>query len=470
MKTLDRYVIRNFLFSAVLWFAVIMALRTVIDLFVNMDEFTERDLSFLDTAAGICAYYGYQWLAYFAEMGGVMLAVAASFTLARMNHTNELTAMLASGVSLQRVVLPIIVCALAMSGLVVLDREVLIPPVAERIARSRDEWYERDMFVLGLMADGHGTVWYARRFFPRDHKMVRPVVLIRDERQKHLLARVGEAPDMAPGLSCEARPRTFGGQNGWAVTNASLSSPSWPRSQSVYRIHTTISPKKLRELAAEVGRAGAGRDGRTNERRVRPQDEQHGMVIVGGKLKALSAAPGEGARDVLINPVYEFRTSLDGNGRTIAVIEAGSGTWNPGDGEGCWELEGGVLFCPSDLTANDISLRQSTNWLELLSFAELSRLRRMGLAPAPAAVELAQHIRVVQPINFIVMLLLSLPFVVSRERNVKASAALCVLTVGAFGSFVYISRYAGLPPVIAAWLPVMLFGPIGAVMFDSVKT
>lgn len=470
MKTLDRYVIRSFLYSAVLWFVVIMALRTVIDLFVNMDEFTEREMSFLTAAAGICAYYGYQWLAYFAEMGGVMLAVAASFTLARMNHTNELTAMLASGVSLQRVALPIIAGSLVMSGLVVLDREVLIPPVAERIARPRDEWYERDMFELRLMTDGRGTVWYAQRFFPQDHKMLRPVVLIRDERGKHLLARIGEAPDLARGLSCEARPKTFGGQTGWAVTNASLSSAGWPRSQSVYRVYTTISPQRLRALAAEAGRAGAGGDGRARERRVRPEDEQYGMAIVGGKLKALPATSGEAARDVLINPVYEFRTSLDGNGRILAVVEAGSGTWEAGDGEGYWELEGGVLFCPSDLTANDISLRQSAHWVELLSFAELSRLRRMGLAPDPAAVELAQHIRVVQPINFIVMLLLSLPFVVSRERNVKASAALCVLTVGAFGSFVYICRYTGLPPVIAAWLPVMLFGPIGAVMFDSVKT
>ena len=68
------------------------------------------------------------------------------------------------------------------------------------------------------------------------------------------------------------------------------------------------------------------------------------------------------------------------------------------------------------------------------------------------------------------MLLLGLPFILSRQRNIKASAGLCVLIVGMFYVFIYICRYMGLPDFWAAFLPLLLFGPISVLMLDSVKT
>ena len=45
-----------------------------------------------------------------------------------------------------------------------------------------------------------------------------------------------------------------------------------------------------------------------------------------------------------------------------------------------------------------------------------------------------------------------------------------VLMVGVVYVFIYASRYMGIPPVVAAWLPILVFGSLGAVMLDSVKT
>jgi len=83
---------------------------------------------------------------------------------------------------------------------------------------------------------------------------------------------------------------------------------------------------------------------------------------------------------------------------------------------------------------------------------------------------LTKHIRFADPINNLVMLLLGRPFILSRQRNIKASAGLCLLMVGAFYAFMHVCRYTGLSPTLAAWLPVMLFGPVSVVMLDSVKT
>ena len=76
MKTLDRYIIRNFLSSAILWFVVLLSLRAVADLFVNIDEFMEDDQPFGATVRHIATYYGYHSLYYFIELGGVIIVAA----------------------------------------------------------------------------------------------------------------------------------------------------------------------------------------------------------------------------------------------------------------------------------------------------------------------------------------------------------------------------------------------------------
>ena len=52
MRILDKYVIRNFLYSALMWFIVFMVLRTVADLFINMDEFAKLDMRVGEILAG----------------------------------------------------------------------------------------------------------------------------------------------------------------------------------------------------------------------------------------------------------------------------------------------------------------------------------------------------------------------------------------------------------------------------------
>ena len=56
----------------------------------------------------------------------------------------------------------------------------------------------------------------------------------------------------------------------------------------------------------------------------------------------------------------------------------------------------------------------------------------------------------INPINNVIMLMLGLPFILSRQRNIKASALLCVLIVAAFFGFIYVCRYIDLPPFWAA--------------------
>ena len=468
MKTLDRYIVRNFVGSAILWFVVLMALRIVTDLFVNIDEFAELKEPFGDTLGHIGTFYGYQSLLYFIELGGVIIVAAATFSLARMNRTNELTAILASGVSLHRVVWPVVLCAMLMGGAIIADQEFVIPRVASKLVRSRDDVPGTEEFRVQMTTDGRNTVWYSPKFRLAGGVMERPVLFVRDQDFHVLLSISGR----------RARPKVLDDCAGWLITEAQLSPEGddrnpWYQSPNCRKVWTRIGPDGLLEKAILDARQ-AGQDIPEDRKRiahagpVSDRDDAYGLEITAERLYPARVSGGRVRPAWLQQPRFIFTGRA---GQPLGTIYAESARWKQGQGDDAgWELTGGALFYPSDLTAEDLVLRQSSRWLQYMSFGELTRLIRLKRVPDRQAAELTKHVRIADPVNNLVMLLLGLPFILSRERNIKASATLCLLMVGTFYAFIFVCRYIDLSPTWAAWLPVLLFGPVAVVMLDAVKT
>ena len=493
MRTLDRYVIRSFLSSAAMLFVAVMALRIVADLFFNMDEFVEGNKTFRELAGHIATYYGYQSLMYFSELGGVIIVLAAAFTMARMNHTNELTAMLASGVSLHRVILPMIVSAMLMGGLIILDRELLIPPNASKLVRDRDEAKKLKEFPVHLMPDGNGVVWWSPLYDPATNTMATPIVTIRNADRRRLASVVSGGV---------ARAVPFAGRTGkavvgWDLTAAALSragetpeTTPWQQTPGVERIYTAVGPARLLAAAKDLARkhnVTVPPDEQIPSVSGIPpvRDEHYGLTITtrsayeDDELVLDPPVAGKPRGGRLNRPVFTFATrptrKADGTAvpeRLLGIFHATRAVWVTGDpaANSHWKLEKGRLFIPSDLAGDNLVLRQSSHWLELMTTPQLTRLIKLNLLPNRGAALLAKHIRFADPINNLVMLLLGLPFILSRERNIRASATLSVLMVGSYFTFVYVCRLIGLPPLLAAFLPIVLFGTVAAVMLDAVKT
>ncbi|MFA6134514.1 MAG: LptF/LptG family permease [Phycisphaerae bacterium] len=452
MRTLDRYIVRSFLYSALLWLVVLMSLRIVVDLFVNLDEFAEKSQTAWVVIRHICTYYGYQSLTYLAQLGGVIIVASATFTLAMMGHTNELTAMLASGVSLHRVIWPIVICAMLMSGLIVLDQELVIPPLAPKLVVSRDDVDGKRPYRMPFITDGGGAVWRADTYTKRDSKMSRPVVFIRDE----------DFRQVATIFAAEASPGQCAGLQGWffsgeaVLLRADQKDRVWAHVPSANEIVTSIEPDAL---ALSAGANGA----------VKMEDSAYPMLLEARAfVPAGTLGKDQSAR--LEQPRFTFFGDAGAGGQNIlGVFTADAAIWQ--NSSGAWQLVGGRLFYPTDLTAQDLVLRQSSHYLEYMSSSQLGDLLDLKRVPDPDSARLAKYIRLSEPFNNLVMLLLALPFILSRERrDIKASASLCLLMVGAFYAFIYLARSVGLPPPLGATLPVLLFGPVSVVMLDSIKT
>jgi lipopolysaccharide export system permease protein len=180
MKILDRYVAKNFMIGYIISFCVLIGLRIIIELFVNLDEFAEHaSLGAWAVARHIITFYMMRMTLYFRDIAGVITVVAAAFSLGRMVRSNELVAMIASGVSAKRIVGPILVLAILFTGLAVADQELLIPRISDKLVRNEDELPGQESFAVWFLTDSKGSLICSRRYSVESQTLDFPTILTR---------------------------------------------------------------------------------------------------------------------------------------------------------------------------------------------------------------------------------------------------------------------------------------------------
>ena len=135
MRILDRQRYWAFFKAYIICFTSLVGLYIVIDAFSNFDEFTDR-ASGAELFGVMGRFYLVHMTEFFDRLCGVIGMMAAIFTVTWMQKNNELLAMLAAGISTQRVIRPVIVSAVIVSGFSVINQELIMPPLAEELLKS----------------------------------------------------------------------------------------------------------------------------------------------------------------------------------------------------------------------------------------------------------------------------------------------------------------------------------------------
>jgi lipopolysaccharide export LptBFGC system permease protein LptF len=188
MKILDKYIAKNFLIGYAIAFCVLLGLRIVIDLFVNLDEFTEHaNLGALAVIVNVFTYYGLNSTLYFRDFAGMITVVAAAFSLGKMVHYNELVAMMASGVSLKRIIAPIIVLAMALTGLLIIDQELVIPSISNKLVRGKDALPGQESYNVWFVTDANGSLICSKKFDVKSSTLTEPLIITRVKKPKSLV-------------------------------------------------------------------------------------------------------------------------------------------------------------------------------------------------------------------------------------------------------------------------------------------
>ena len=140
-----------------------------------------------------------------------------------------------------------------------------------------------------------------------------------------------------------------------------------------------------------------------------------------------------------------------------------------------------VAVWRTNITPQEIDLHRNTDFAELLSTERINALLERPKSFGAGNLHRIKHARFTQPIMNVILLLLAIPCVLTREPGkLKQGATLCLLLTGlAMGSIFLSQQLANNPPkpqlaaqwpAIMAWVPIFLFGPLSVYLLDRVKT
>ena len=374
MRILDRYIIRNFLMNYLLALIVLVGMVVLLDLIVNFDRFIKgakmaNETGALNLLADIGDYYSYQLLVIFQVIAGVIPLMASGFTMVRMTRHRELTAMLASGMSLYRVAAPIILLAIGFSLLAVIDQEVFIPKFQAKLLRKHEE-VNLPLAKTGgfeMLRDRQNLVMFSS--YDREKKQLSEVRIL------------------------------------WRDAN--------------------------------------------------------GIVVRGEMADTATWVPGK---------AYWL---LEGNARYITYVASTTMPAGVPAGSGGAGTTSSILYT-TGLEPRHVELFLSKRAVDFLSSPQVAELIQESPAATKPSLEKIMHTRFTQPLMNMIMLLMGIPFLLTREpsRLIKNMFVCTAVSGVCFASTFVFFQMGGtlVSPLLGAWLPILLFGPISLAMLDTIQT
>lgn len=188
MNIIHRYIARVYLINVISLLVFLFGFIVVVDVILNLRRFSSQAA---DNAAGesqfhvalltvmlIVDIWVPRLLQLFNYLGGVVLIGAMGFTCAQMVRSREFVALLASGVSLQSLARPFLVVALLISGVQVVNMELVVPSMAHLLTRSISDSGDRSIrsFRLPPSPDGELRLISASRYEDAAQTLTAPLI------------------------------------------------------------------------------------------------------------------------------------------------------------------------------------------------------------------------------------------------------------------------------------------------------
>jgi lipopolysaccharide export system permease protein len=376
MRIIDRYLLRQFVQTFLICFLSLVGLFIVFDLFTNLEEFVTQGKKAGGVLPFIGSYYMFKTIMFFDQTGSVLALISAMFTVSWIQRHNEMTALMAAGVSRFRVLLPIIVAVGVVSLLSAANREVLMPRCRHELCRtSQDPSGSKPQSLAGRYDGRTDIVLFGGKCAYSDEGRIEEPIF-----------------RMPPSLDAYGSELT--------ADNAYYKPPSGNRPGG-YLLDGMRRPKNL-----------------------------------------------------------STRPSLRLKGEAVLITPCDAPDW----------LEPDQCFLVSDVDFDQWT--DSKNLAQLSSTAQLIRGLRNPSLSYESGEKVAIHARIVQPLLDMTLLLLGLPLIVVREsRNVFVAMGICMVVTTAFTLVVAGSQNLGAiaywSPSLAAWMPLMIFVPLAALLVEN---
>jgi len=139
VKIFDQYLFRRFLAAYAILFVSTFGLFVVIDGFTNVDGFQEGQSGAGGVMLTMLGYYAFQSSLFFDMVGSILSIISVMVVFALLYRHSEIQPILAAGVPVYRLVLPVLAGTLLVNLAIIANQELLIPRIAHRLQSSRSE-------------------------------------------------------------------------------------------------------------------------------------------------------------------------------------------------------------------------------------------------------------------------------------------------------------------------------------------
>lgn len=175
MTRIDRYLLFLYFRVLLIAFMSISGLLIVVQAFTNLEEFIQYGRQRGSLISVFVEYFGPNLLSYFERLSGLLAVMALLFAISWLYRTNELTALLAAGITKRRVVLPLLIASGSVIGLAALAREVWIPLYQDVLDRNpQDLTGELARDVRPTFDQKLNVLMNGRSIIPARQEMVTP--------------------------------------------------------------------------------------------------------------------------------------------------------------------------------------------------------------------------------------------------------------------------------------------------------
>ncbi|MCE9548053.1 MAG: LptF/LptG family permease [Planctomycetia bacterium] len=158
MATMDRYLLRQFLWVLGIFFSSFLGMYVVADLVNNYDELAAHAAGHGGIVRVVAEYYGQRSLSFFDQTSPLLILIASMFTVAAFRRHNEMTALLAAGISKARIVKPIIAAAVLVTALAAVNREVCLPALRQQLSYNAQDLSENHLRDIRAVYDNETDI------------------------------------------------------------------------------------------------------------------------------------------------------------------------------------------------------------------------------------------------------------------------------------------------------------------------
>ena len=226
--------------------------------------------------------------------------------------------------------------------------------------------------------------------------------------------------------------------------------------------------------------------------RIRAMEDQNGSLLMVARYTPESP---DGRQPASMDQVNIIERNKDFE--PIALIEASGAWYDAKASPPCWRLQNGVRMTglrgnepltqasmdlwQTSITPAEIAIYRRHNVAELLSFSQIGDLLQRPRNYGVVSLLRVRNWRLAQPLANVVLLLLAIPCVLTRDpAGLKWSATRTLLLTGTCLCSMFVAhQLAGSTPMVASpeiwtplvlWMPIFVFGPISVVLLDRVKS